>query len=433
MACPSSRFLAVPLLLALSSFGASAYPALGGYMPVSNVLEHTEIIKDVMAFADALAGESPDYAKAKKIYMFGAGNSCKSPSSVRTLQGFAQKDLTGESFADKFIAGGFPAKFWDAVILAALDGTADFVGAERTKRVTSLRKLVVGLCNFYASHELEAAIKKVESGDSADGSGSTLAWDEGWAFYYGSETDGAEAAWGEAAEYDADFAGNGSISVSTEIMAQFNAGLHFVRNSTANLTNAIRARDTIYKLWALTYIRAALKYVELSETSYNGKVHAEGFAWYMAIDGFVASYHASAAQAMRDALNISKTSVPSGTFCAVKEQMLQALPAMGLDCKALGTFKDSTLTASCPSVCNVSATLQLPAGRSPAAAVNASASSNIDCSAAAGTAAAGTAAAAAAAAAGAASKQTTAVSAAVSFSGASMPLMAVSLAAWATV
>jgi len=426
MACPSSRFLAVALLLAMSSFGASAYPALGGYMPVSNVLEHTEIIKDVMAFADALAGESPDYAKAKKIYMFGAGNSCKSPSSVRTLQGFAQKDLTGESFADKFIAGGFPAKFWDAVILAALDGTADFAGAERTKRVTSLKKLVLGVCNFYASHELEAAIKKVESGDSADGSGSTLAWDEGWAFYYGSEPDGAEAAWGAAAEYDADFAGNGSITVSTEIVAQFNAGLHFVRNSTANLTNAIRARDTIYKLWALTYIRAALKYVELSETSYNGKVHAEGFAWYMAIDGFVASYHASAAKAMRDALNISKPSVPSGTFCAVREQMLQALPAMGLDCKALGTFKDSTLTASCPSVCNVSATLQLPAGRSPAAAVSASASSNMDCSAAAGT-------AAAAAAAGAASKQTTAVSAAVSFSGASMPLMAVSLAAWATV
>ncbi|CAE8693302.1 unnamed protein product [Polarella glacialis] len=99
---------------------------------------------------------------------------------------------------------------------------------------------------------------------------------------------------------------------------------------------------------------------------------------------------------------------------------------MGLDCKALGTFKDSTLTASCPSVCNVSATLQLPAGRSPAAAVSASASSNMDCSAAAGT-------AAAAAAAGAASKQTPGMSAAVSFSGASMPLMAVSLAAWATV
>jgi len=422
MACRSARFLALALLLAMSCLGASAYPALGGYMPVSNVLEHTEIIKDVIAFGNALAGESPDYAAAKKIYVFGAGNSCKSPTSVRTLQGFARADLTGESFADKFIAGGFPAKFWDTVILAALDGTQDFAGAMRTKRVTSLKKLVVGLCNFYASHELESAIKKLENGDSADGSGSTLAWDEGMAFYYGSEPDGTEAAFGEAAEYDADFESNGSIAVSTEIVSQFNAGLHFVRNSTANLTNAIGARDTIYKLWALTYIRAALKYVELSETSYDGKVHAEGFAWYMAIDGFVASYHASAAKAMRDALNISKPSVLSGTFCAVRDQILQALPAMGLDCKALGTYKDSTLTATCPSVCIVSTPLHLPAGRSPAAEMNASASSNLDCSMAADTAAAN-----------AAAKETTPISAAVSFSGASMPLMAFSLAAWATV
>jgi hypothetical protein len=119
---------------------AVGYPLIGTYRPVSNVLEHSQINLDVAAFNDALAGSSPDYDAAFAIYEHGGGNSCKSTTRARTLQGFATKDLTGESFADAFYASGLANDFWNAWFLEAFAGTGEFAGLSHTKRKTSLKK-----------------------------------------------------------------------------------------------------------------------------------------------------------------------------------------------------------------------------------------------------------------------------------------------------
>jgi len=337
---------------------AGAYPRLGTYMPVSNVLEHSQVSLDVAAFEAALAGSSPDYAAAKAIYENGAGNSCKSATSARTLQGFATKDLTGESFADAFYAAGFAKDFWNTWFLEAFAGSGVFDGLSRTKRVTCLKKGAMGLVTFYASHELEAAIVKAAGASGPTDSGSGHAWDEGWAFYYG--TDGTKSPYEAAVKRDENFPDG--AAVHTAIVPYFNKGLISIRDTaTYSDADAKAARDIIYSMWAITYLRAAFKYLEISERAYSEKAHAEGYAYYMAIDGWIASKSSSAAQTMRDALAITKTSISSGTYCAAKAAMEAAYPALGIDCTMMGTWTDSSATlTTCSTACSAAAVTLSP-------------------------------------------------------------------------
>jgi len=158
----TKMIVSLVLVLALNMLNdVVCYPAIGPYMPVSNVHEHKQISDEVKAFNDALAGNSPNYARAKFIYMYGAGVSCKSATNPRTLQGFALKNLAGETFHDAFRKDNYmKANFWDTFMLDALNGAGTFAGLDRVKRVTSLKKGVLGLVTYYASHELESAIAK---------------------------------------------------------------------------------------------------------------------------------------------------------------------------------------------------------------------------------------------------------------------------------
>jgi hypothetical protein len=356
----------VVAIVALAS-ASVAYDKIGAYMPVSNVLEHSQINLDVLAFNLALAGDSPDYAGAKAIYENGGGNSCKSATNARTLQGFATKDLTGESFADAFYASGKATDWWNTWFLAALDGTGDFDGLPRVKRVTSLKKAALGLVTFYASHELEAAIVKAAGSSGPTDGGSGHAWDEGWAFYYG--TDGSASPWEVAGKRDSNFPDG--TAVQTGIAPYFNKGLTAVRPGTYSNSDAVANMNIIYKMWTITYLRAAYKYLEISERLYSEKAHAEGYAYYMAIDGWVASQTGAAAAAttMRNALDITKTSIASGTYCTAKAAMEAVYPALGIDCAMMGTWTDSSVTLiTCSTPCSA-ATVTLSAGASAVAGV----------------------------------------------------------------
>lgn len=324
--------------------GALAYDEIEGYMPVSDVTEHGQIIDDVTLMFDALSTSSLTandeaggvYTSAKCIYEDGGGNSCKSESTPRKLQSFATKDLTGETYADKFYASGWAIDFWDTMLTDALDGTGDFAGLSDTKRITSIKKGVMGLVTYYASHELEAAIDKAAVASTRSDSSSGHAWDEGWAFYRGLEEDGDDTPWEVAGKRDSNFPTG--TAVATAIVPYFNAGLIAVRNDTYDEAAAEEARDTIYKMWAITYLRAALKYLEISEVTYDEKSHAEGYAYWMAIDGWWNSYDSTSAESMRNALNITKTEIASGTFCATKALMEAAYPTVGIDCDMVGDY-----------------------------------------------------------------------------------------------
>jgi hypothetical protein len=325
--------------------GALAYDEIDGYMPVSDVQEQGQIIDDVTLMFAAMSFNSLEagavYAGAECIYENGGGQSCKSASTPRVLQGFATKDLTGETYADKFYASGYAVDFWDEFLTAALHGTGDFDGLSDTKRVTSIKKGVMGLVTYYASHELEAAIDKAAVASTRSDSKSGHAWDEGWAFYRGLNSDDQDTPFEVAVKRDSDFPDG--TTVSTAIVPYFNAGLIAVRSDTYDATSAEYARDTIYKMWAITYLRAALKYLELMEASYDEKAHAEGYAYWNAIDGWWGQYDSASAASMRNALAITKTEIASGTFCDTKALMEAAYPTVGIDCDMVGTYKYSTI------------------------------------------------------------------------------------------
>jgi hypothetical protein len=328
MSCLSFMLMA-PLAL------VGAYPKIGGYMPVSNVREHMQMSLDVTSFLDALDGDAPNYDEALKIYEKGGGESCKSASKQRTLQAFALKEFGGL---------GYQAD-WNPWMLAGLKGTGDFKDLPRGKRVTSLKKGVLGLMTYYSSWELESSISKAKTEDSRSDGGSGHAWDEGWAFYYGADAGGKNSPWEVAKKRDADFP-NGT-QVNPTILAQFNQGLISVRNATYNSADADEAKASIYRLWTITYLRAAYKYLQLSEHSYSEKAHAEGYAYYKAISKFISrqgSTGATADSTMTSALAITKTAIASGTYCAAKKAMENAYAQMQINCSMIGSFSDEKIT-----------------------------------------------------------------------------------------
>merc|ERR1719352_201867 len=193
--------------------------------------------------------------------------------------------------------------------MAGFDGCGDWADLGEVQRSVSLQKGLMGLVTFYAAHELEAAIAKAKTESKRNDETSGHAWDEGWAFYYG--TDGTNAPWEVAKKRDGDFVdGDKGVKVSTGIVQYFNEGVIKVRKDTYNEADATKAMNTIYSMWTVTYLRAALKYLSIAEKAYNAKAHAEGFAYYMAIDGFVAAHCEDAAKALREGLTITQTSIP---------------------------------------------------------------------------------------------------------------------------
>jgi len=320
-----------------------AYPTLGAYMPATNVLEHAQISLDAAKFSEALKGEPPDYTLALSIYEKGGGESCKSPSKTRKLGDFATKDLTGETFFDAFAASGFAVDFWDTWLRAGLAGTGVFAGLSRTKRVTCLKKGVFGLMMRYASHELELGIVKAQANNSGD---ATHVWDEGWAFYYGAEADGKGTPWEAGKKRDGDFPDG--LQVHTDIVPQFSRGLIAMRTEPFELVAAQEARDTIYKMWAVGCLRAALKYLELAERTYDEKAHAEAYSYYYGIDGWINSKSATAAERMRSSVAITQTTIAAGTFCAAKLAMEAAYSVIGINCSMVGTFSGTSINCTTP-------------------------------------------------------------------------------------
>jgi hypothetical protein len=230
----------------------------------------------------------------------------------------------------------------------------------------------MGLVTWYAAHELEAAIDKAKTEAKRVDTVAPHAWDEGWAFYYG--TNGVDAPWEVAKKRDSDFCVNGNTpagcaTVKTDILPHFNKGLTAVRTATYNEATATKHMNTIYAMWTITYMRAALKYLSITEKNYNEKAHAEGYAYWMAIAGWVAPKCKTDAAAMTAAVDITRTSIPAGTYCDVKQKMESCYTALGISCKLMGEFKDAGTTGvACTTACS-NTDVTIDAGVGPVTAV----------------------------------------------------------------
>eukprot|EP00403_Amphidinium_massartii_P008531 CAMPEP_0178411034 /NCGR_PEP_ID=MMETSP0689_2-20121128/21288_1 /TAXON_ID=160604 /ORGANISM="Amphidinium massartii, Strain CS-259" /LENGTH=462 /DNA_ID=CAMNT_0020032231 /DNA_START=78 /DNA_END=1466 /DNA_ORIENTATION=- len=394
------------------------HPALGGYQPASNVIEHSQMVYDVADITQQVNLE--DMTTARSIYAEGR-YSCKGPTKemARKFKAFVEQDtvdekLRGQAFFDSFTGGtgptgatevlgpipgagrlSLPENFYDSHLEDAFAGTGDFAGVSLKMRQVFIKKGILGVLALYANYELESAINKANASNTDDASGAPHAWDEGWAFYYGSHPagDGGKwSAWEFAYKRDFDYTNdvNGTTvatatKVTDEILPHFRQGLKGAR--TGDVPMMIEARNNIYRLLALTSIRAALKYAYKAQydgttASYSDEYHMEAWAYFLAAAGWIEQAKSGAAATVLSLLDFKKTEaqLDSNLYCAVKAALIPAYEPLGLDCEKVGVWKDLPASVSCSNLPSCPATVTLPQGlASYDFSTDSTAGSNVDC------------------------------------------------------
>ena len=300
-------------LFGRASAQVGSWQTLAGYMSASDVEQHSKIDLDMQEFEDKV-GEYDTNAnwitEAMFIYENGGnglcmnandngigcevgwphGNSLKA-TSIRTLKGFAIKDystdkLTGADggkygeqlppiYTAYWTANGYTASeaaFWaDTFITKDYSATVRDAGvAELIKKGANYQAVWM-----YVIHELEDAIGDCFAGDilandATPTGGAPHAWDEGWAFYAGSQvaataagavTDDGTLIW-ELSEKRADDFGtddaSGPASVNVRLLAKFIEGRDLIID--AKCAEAEPIVEDIRKLMTVPLVQGTLKY-----------------------------------------------------------------------------------------------------------------------------------------------------------------------------
>jgi len=408
------RILVAATALAAPGAVTNPHPNLGGYTPASNVVEHAQIVNDVKDITTAV--KNGDFTTASTIWNNGK-HSCKGATKRRKMQSFVGSSavtdkLTGQAFFDSFTDGTGPSSnkgpipgsgrlnlgkdFWDKFVSNALDATGDFQDKSEKMRQVAVAKGVLGVITMYTARELESAISKAVANETEDKGGAPHAWDEGWAFYYGSnknnagDYDGKYSAWEFTKKRDLDYAYKNNARVpntvegKVDILAHFREGLKASRTDTKNVSQMIASRDNIYRILALSSIRAALKYAYKTQANgYKEDYHMEAYAYFLAAAGWVAQANSTAATTTLSLLDFRKSgeNLDTDLYCAVKAALIPAYKPLGLDCEKVGKFKSLPDDKNCSSLPQCPPTQEaLPQGlASYTPDTTTLAGSNVDC------------------------------------------------------
>eukprot|EP00972_Heterocapsa_arctica_P028241 4153655-Heterocapsa_arctica.AAC.1 len=253
---------------------------------------------------------------------------------------------------------------------------------------------------MYIPYELESAITKAINNQTADGE-APHAWDEGWGFYYGAHHSaaGAFSSWEFTKKRDLDFCWDtanqpvsGTAEGTAKVLEYFMQGEEAAR--AGDVETMVAARNNIYRVFALSSIRAALKYSEQmlysasGEYRYSDEYHMEAYTYFLAAAGWVEQASPNAGKDVLALLDFKRnyTASDSTLFCQVRAKLIRAYASLGLDCDLVGEWKshNATSTTNCaspyPAACpDASATM--PAGETGYAPTDSTApvGSNVDC------------------------------------------------------
>jgi len=353
----------IPALLAIlgrasagACDGACTFLSDGLYCPVNDVREHADVNKDVAAVAMHLKEDPPNYAAAKTVYTDGLESS-KGGGVMRTLQGLAQKDMTANGYTNIFFSGaldlyGSIDDIWHNWIMACLDHSGPCAGKSSDFRNYIINKGLIGAVTAYVTYEMGAAIKKAADGQTAD-TGAPYNWDEGVAFHIGRKeladtftiggttTPGTlYSPWEFNWKRDADYPDG--VITHAHAMPIFNHGLLNIR--TYNAQALAGAQTEIYKIYAITAIRSAIKY---GWKAYNGgtmepKYLAEGAMYWRSASGYLSTFNKSVVEQVDAIFALDKTSFSKEDACSIKTHVESLYEAAGISCAEVGTWKDAT-------------------------------------------------------------------------------------------
>ena len=317
------------------------------------------------------------------------GNSLKTAPKIRTLAGFATKDyssLTGD-YAEKlppiytayWTANGMTAT--EAAVWADTFITKDYSAICKDSGTNQLIKKGANYQAvwMYVLHELEDAIGDCKAGDinANDGNptgGAPHAWDEGWAFYAGSQvadtaakavTDDGTLIWELAEKRGSDFNtqdATGPAKVNVNLLAEFIAGRDLIID--AKCTEAEALIDKIITQMSIPLIQGTLKYAYSSDPASGSycasdagknamtasddcvKAWAEGWAFAAGILPRINECSATAATTIKTNLDITATAPVKDGYAKVRDAMESTYTCLGITAADVGVYKGIPAPAS---------------------------------------------------------------------------------------
>jgi len=321
------------------------------------------------------------------------GNSLKSAPTIRTIKGFATKDYSSDKLTGvsdngwyneplpKLYKAYWKAQGWtdaQANVWADTFITKDYSAISKDSGTNQLIKKGANYQAvwMYVLHELEDAIGDCYSGDilandQTPTGGAPHAWDEGWAFYAGSQvaataagavTDDGTLIW-ELSEKRADDFGtddtSGPASVNVQLLAKFIEGRDKI--IAADCAGAEPLVEDIRKLMTVPLVQGTLKYAfkadpansagdctaDASNTAMTAadgcvKSWSEGWAFAAAVLPQVYNCDQTAAATIKTNLDIAASGPMAGGFAAVKSAIEGTYQCLGITCAHVGKYSTTT-------------------------------------------------------------------------------------------
>jgi hypothetical protein len=348
---------------------ASAYDAIANYTPASSVTAHANIALDV-ADADSYAG---DFNWTQVINWYTKGGNSVKGTGYRTVQGMAQKD---------YCAAGEKEGCTLAMILNSSTATDDLIslslgittgvdgmgyGFFDFAQLTdveidqiSIKLMAYSATWLYSLHELYSALGKCESSDDAVygtddyiSGNAPHAWDEGWAFWAGTdqtagESDGylsytlAEKRCGDYSTCgSAGDSSTGTALVNSNLLALYQLGLDQI--ISGDCSGAAATKDSMVPQMTIPLIQGTLKYLYKKDIQYgnasgtsSGKEWAEAYAF--AISALPMVYNCSPPVAMAMINASGMDTVMDGVFGDLKTSIESTYSCMGITCNDVGAY-----------------------------------------------------------------------------------------------
>ena len=270
----------------------AATPADGAFAYASNVDSHRLVVADICQINGLLDAEGGiDFAAIETIYRDGEA-SVKGDGTVRSIGGFAARDDRKHGLNTYY---GTAAPL-DDFITEALTGTGRFEGEADAVRSQGIEKGIQNQAMVaWVRHELASALAKAADGNFAIADGAVHNWDEGWAFYHGSEPGCAPYATGDKrAGNFGTLAADGEMALANERIA---AAMIDGRDAlvAGDAARAEAAAVEVVRNIVIIYSQAAVRYATLIEGDLaegdagSAREHqAEGLAFWRVIEALVA-------------------------------------------------------------------------------------------------------------------------------------------------
>ncbi len=318
----------------------TASASMGGYVPLSDVASHANVVLDICEINSLLPKDAPiDYPAVKTLYENGK-HSVNSDGSVRTIAGFARTERD-EDIWNKYVEHYGDPQWLDTFVMSAIEGTGAFAGEPDLVRRQGIQKGIQNqIMIAWAVHELVAALGKAAEGNIDPASGAPHNWDEGWAFYHGDEPGCGPYA---TADKGGDNFGTGT-AVNDALLAAFTRGVEALAAGDTGV--AQEAADEIVKQITVTYVQATIRYAHKIDASLadsdadSARINqAEGWAFFRVIEPLVAGVDPQAATTIAGRYDLGVGAPQAGSGEAVLTAIESVYEGLGIAASEVGTLR----------------------------------------------------------------------------------------------